>query len=66
MFVVVGTSDEYGRVVLDKFAGRTLHEVEFQVSEAMLKERFKGTLEEFLKEVRWEICEFNFEEVVKG
>lgn len=55
IWIVVGNTDEFGRVLLTDYAGNQRGEVEQKVMQGALKEGFRGALSERLASLGWEI-----------
>lgn len=66
IWIVVGKTEEYGRVYLTDYAEQSRSEVARKVMHRAWKEGFTGTLDERLKELNWEIVECELKELGAG
>lgn len=63
IFIAVGKTEEWGDVPLTHHVASTRYEVENSIMEKARQEGFKGTIAERLKELNWEIGEFELTRV---
>ena len=64
IWIPVGKTEEYGRVYLVQYAEQSRSEVAYKIMSRAWKEGFRGTLDERLKELDWEIVECELKELV--
>lgn len=57
IWIVCGHTDEYGDVYLTDYVGQSEAEARMKVFSGMMREGFRGTVPERLKELRWRIVE---------
>jgi hypothetical protein len=63
LWIVASDTAEYGRVYLPYYAGRDMGSVVHQVLDGARREGFRGSLDDRLKMLGWEIVCVRFEEV---
>ncbi|MCQ8116108.1 hypothetical protein [Methylomonas rosea] len=63
IWIVAANSAEYGRVYLPDYAGVIRQEVATKVMDGAHRERFRGTLDERLKMLGWEIVKVGLIEI---
>ncbi|MDO9141446.1 MAG: hypothetical protein Q7U38_14100 [Methylobacter sp.] len=63
VFIAVARTEEYGDVILTDYMSATRCAVEDKIIDVARQEGFKGTIEERLKELNWEIGEFELTRV---
>lgn len=63
IWIPVGKTEEYGRVYLVQYAEQSRSEVAHKIMSRAWEEGFRGTLDERLKELNWEIVECELKEL---
>ena len=63
IWIPVGKTEEYGRVYLVQYAEQSRSEVAHKIMSRAWEEGFRGSLDERLKELNWEIVECELKEL---